>query len=481
MAVRVAGGAGELPLEGDVRAVEELLAPADVRPLLRPAEIDARDGLRSRDVDHGQRVVERVGDPRRRAVRGDRDAARVVLHRDAGDHELATRRRASSGSTSRRSSSDVRFSERQQLLDVDHRDLVRAGARDEGLLPVGRERDVGDVGEVALRLVEQHLVDAPVLPEDGEAVRDRPALEDARHRHEVLRAVERGEGELAARVPGDAEQQVRLRHDPAVRDPLAGHVEDRDLGHRRRCGTCRSARARSSPAAACRRARARPTTGCGSRRGASSPCPVARSTTETASKAVPITKSVFPAGSTATPCGSSATGRFRSDLPRRHVDHGDAVVEPARDVGRRPVGAEDEVGRLAADRDLGDLHPPRRVDDDDAARGLAGHPDLAPVGAEREVDGVLVLDRELLEERLRALRGGHAVLGRRGPAAAEARERRPLADGGGRRLGLRRVRDLRLRRREVERLPVRARVAGEAGLRGDRPQAGPRPRRPCRA
>ena len=39
--------------------------------------------------------------------------------------------------------------------------------------------------------------------------------------------------------------------------------------------------------------------------------PVATSTTETASNAVPITKSVFPEGSTATPCGSSATGRFR--------------------------------------------------------------------------------------------------------------------------------------------------------------------------
>ena len=36
--------------------------------------------------------------------------------------------------------------------------------------------------------------------------------------------------------------------------------------------------------------------------------PLARSTTETASNAVPRTKSVFPVGSTATPCGSSATG-----------------------------------------------------------------------------------------------------------------------------------------------------------------------------
>ncbi len=39
--------------------------------------------------------------------------------------------------------------------------------------------------------------------------------------------------------------------------------------------------------------------------------PVAMSTTETASKAVPITNSALPSGSTAIPCGSSATGRFR--------------------------------------------------------------------------------------------------------------------------------------------------------------------------
>ena len=116
--VRVAGGAGELPLEGDVRAVEELLPPPDVRSLLRPAEVDPRHGLVARHVDDAQRVVERVRDPRRRAVRGDRDPPRVVLHRDASDHELGRGARASwegrRGGPRRRSASGAPASSRRR-------------------------------------------------------------------------------------------------------------------------------------------------------------------------------------------------------------------------------------------------------------------------------------------------------------------------------------------------------------------------------
>ena len=81
---------------------------------------------------------------------------------------------------------------------------------------------------------DAELVHPSVWPEDPDPVGDGPPLEDPRHRHQVLGAVEGDEGELPARVPGDAHEQVALRDHPAVHHPVLVGAHHRHLGHRRR-------------------------------------------------------------------------------------------------------------------------------------------------------------------------------------------------------------------------------------------------------
>ena len=62
-------------------------------------------------------------------------------------------------------------------------ELVTRASRPSGVMATA----VG-IGKAHARLVQQHLVHAAVRPDDAQAVGDRPALEQPRHRHEVLGA-----------------------------------------------------------------------------------------------------------------------------------------------------------------------------------------------------------------------------------------------------------------------------------------------------
>jgi hypothetical protein len=52
------------------------------------------------------------------------------------------------------------------LLQIDHGHAVGTRTGDQRQVPVGRDRDAGRIGKSQIRLIQQHLIDASVAPDD---------------------------------------------------------------------------------------------------------------------------------------------------------------------------------------------------------------------------------------------------------------------------------------------------------------------------
>ena len=196
-----------------------------------------------RDVDDRERVVQCTGHVGRFAVGRDRQAAGIDAGGDHGRHEL--------GSLAQMIGQNVLAFVGRRLLEqlrqprqVHDRDPVAARARDQGKGSVGRDGDGGRVWKAFARLVEQDLVDPPIVPDDAQAVGDRPALEQPRHRHQVLGAQQGRHGESPGGMPGHAQEHVGFGDLEPILDHAALGVDDGDLGKRGARETSRTARGR---------------------------------------------------------------------------------------------------------------------------------------------------------------------------------------------------------------------------------------------
>ena len=118
----------------------------------------------------------------------------------------------------------------EELGDIDDGDAVGAGAGNESQLSIRGDGHIGGIGERQVRLIEEDLINAAVLPGQTDSVGDRPALQQAGHGHQVLGAVEGKDRKLARRVPGDALQEVGAGRDGSILHGRGLGIDDGDLG-----------------------------------------------------------------------------------------------------------------------------------------------------------------------------------------------------------------------------------------------------------
>ena len=215
VAVGVAGAARELAPERNVGAVKQSLATSVLGDFRRPAKVHAAGGFQLLQVNHRDGIVTRVGDIRSGTVRRTFDALRTSLCGNEGNDEFG-------GLAQMVGNDPLPFlgtgcpEHGNELVQVDHGHAVGTAAGNKRVFTVGRDAHGGRVGEAQVVLIEQHLINRAVPPEDAEAVGDGPSVVDARHGHQVLGAQQGDDGEVAARIPRHPLQEVRRLHHETV-------------------------------------------------------------------------------------------------------------------------------------------------------------------------------------------------------------------------------------------------------------------------
>ena len=228
VAIGMAGVARELAPEGDIGTVKELLAPPGLGDHLGATEIDLPHRFEALQVDDRHRVIEGVGHIGGLVIGGDGDSPRAL----SGPHECLDELRGDGQMVGKDSLALLgrgRLQDGPELADIDDGQPIGAAAGYQGQTAIRCHGDIGGIRESEIRLVQQDLIGATVTPHDPHAVGDGPSLQQAGHRHQVLRAVQGNHGELATRVPGHALEEIGGRKNDPVFDRAALSIDHGDL------------------------------------------------------------------------------------------------------------------------------------------------------------------------------------------------------------------------------------------------------------